>query len=143
MFVSNYIDGYLITGKGTEIIMSIIIPTRELVMDLSNDLENTYYLTPNIDSIFDHLLAAVTLRDIAQWRLERERDRFIEIVSSIEPDKAELVGRSIYDIGKRLFLLLEKLSAYESGFLIYQKERWVGSDLILRKLTKDEIPELY
>ncbi len=122
--------------------MSIIVPTKELVEDFKTDLDCAYYLRPDVDILFDRLLTALCLRDKVKQALERERTKYIEIVGSIEPNSAELVGKSVFNIGNRLFHILDSLNAYESGFLIYQKDKWLGLDLVLRKLTKDEIPDI-
>lgn len=143
MRIEDYIKNIVRYTKYPGVTMSLIIPTKELVFDLSGDLKDTIHLYPDMDLIFIRLLGALTYKEKAMWELEREKMRFSKVMESIEPNKAELVGDSIYDIGKRLYQLLNGVDAYENGYLCYLKDRWVGSDLILRKLTKDEIPEIY
>lgn len=140
--INNFIEDYLIISSIRKSIMSIIIPTKELVLDFKSDLDTTDYLVPDIDKLFDRLLTTLCVRNKARQSLEIEKKRFIEIIKSIEPSSAEQVGKSVFDIGTRLFHLLDTHNAYESGFLIYQKDKWVGSDLVLRKLTKDELPDI-
>lgn len=138
----NYLEDYLKQRQRVLIVMSIVIPTRELVADLNKDLGDAEHLYPDIDVIFDHLMNILALKSNVKWRLNKERERFIEVVDSIEPSQSKVVAESFFNIGNRLFQLLDQHNAYESGFLIYQKHKWIGTDLILRKLTKDELPEI-
>lgn len=124
-------------------IVLIIVPTSELVFDSFDELKGIDFCNPNLDKIFDRLIGAITIEDSAIYMLEREREAYKRVLSVINEAKADIIAQAIYELGKRFFNILQKLEAYENGYLIYIKKGWKGYNMVLTKIDPGELPEIH
>jgi len=122
--------------------MNLILPTQQIVADLMQSLNDSPVLRPDADKLFDRLLAQVTFKNKAKETLLKDRYSYYKVLESIDPHGAKDASLAIYRAGLELLELLSTFDAYYQNHLVYLKDRWVGYDLIMVKMTHEDIPEI-
>lgn len=122
----------------------VIIPTKELIERLRQQLMKLEDTEPSENRIIDEIISAIMYENKAMDELESlVADLVSETLSSYTGERTDgiytqdavYMGKIMMMFGKALHAELQKHKLYTNGVLFFQRDSITQADLVLRKLV--------